>query len=76
MDLEEKYDDLYNLVLNLKMAVEETKILDYKEPLQDMLCRAEEELKELEEEKEARETEEARKEEYQRQCEYRNMQGF
>lgn len=76
MDIQEKYDDLYNLIQNLEMTIKETNFAEIKNELTEILYWAEDEIKEAEEELQAEHEAEWRREEQAREYEYRNMQGF
>ena len=48
LTIQEKYDDLYNLISNLENAIDETDLEDYKEDLQQILFSAQDELEKVE----------------------------
>lgn len=76
MDIQEKYDDLYNLIQNLEMTIKETNFVGVKNELTEILYWAEDEIKDTEEElMELREMEWKQQEDEQNR-DYRTMQGF
>ena len=76
MDIQEKYDDLYNLIQNLEMTIKETNFVEIKNELTDILYWAEDEIKDVEEElMELREME-WKQQDNEQQNDYRTMQGF
>lgn len=76
MDIQEKYDDLYNLIQNLEMTIKETNFVEIKNELTDILYWAEDEIKDTEEElMELREME-WKQQDNEQQNDYRTMQGF
>lgn len=76
MELQERYDDLYNLSLNLHIALDETNIKDYKEQIQDLIAYVESELEEVEEELDEENSEIEKEELKERELEYIQAQGF
>lgn len=76
MDIQEKYDDLYNLIQNLEMTIKETDFEDVKEDLRQVLYWAEVEIKDAEEELEEKREAEWKREADERYEEYREMVGF
>lgn len=71
--MEEKYEDLINLIHNLEITIEETNLEGYKEDLQQMLLIAQDEFKEVEAEKDEQESKEYEIEMKEREREYRSM---
>ena len=76
MEIREKYDDLYTLILNLEMTIKETDIKEVKEELENILYRVQDDFKEVDEELEEIELAEVRQELNERYGEYRQAQGF
>lgn len=75
MDLEELFEDLENLVLNLDSAIEET-ATEFKEDLKSLLESVVEKQNEVFEQLESKKRKEAIEELTEREREYREMQGF
>ena len=76
MDIQEKYDDLYNLILNLEITIKETNFAEIKNELTEILYWAEDEIKDVEEElMELREME-WKQQDNEQQNDYRTLQGF
>lgn len=73
LTIQEKYDDLYNLISNLESAIDETDMEDYKEDLQQILFSAQDEFEKVEEEKDEEEAREYEIEIKEREREYRSM---
>ena len=76
MDNQEKYDELYNIYTTLRDLADETVDEDYKESLQEIMWRAEDEMRDVEEILEEEERREAEIEMREREFEYRQAQGF
>ena len=76
MELQERYDDLYNLSLNLQVALDETNIKTYKEDIQDLITYVSEELEEIEKELDKENNKIEKQELKERDFEYRQAQGF
>lgn len=76
MELQERYDDLYNLSLNLQVALDETNIKTYKEDIQDLITYVSEELEEIEKELDKENNKIEKQELKERNLEYRQAQGF
>lgn len=76
MDIREKYDDLYNLIQNLKNTIHETNFIEVQDELRQILNWAEDEFTTVDKELEEIELEETRQELNERYGEYREMQGF
>ena len=76
MELQERYDDLYNLSLNLQVALDETNIKTYKEDIQDLITYVSEELEEIEKELDKENNKIEKQELKERDLEYRQAQGF
>lgn len=76
MEIREKHNDLYNLISNLEMTIEETDIKEVKEELENILYRVEDDFKEVDKELEEIELVEVRQELNERYGEYRQAQGF
>lgn len=74
MDIKEKYEELDDLVFKLREIVDYIKLEDYKEDLQQILWRAEDDYKEVEEQWEKEQEEESKKELKERNREYWNSQ--
>lgn len=76
MKIQDKYDDLYNLIQNLEMTIKETNFAEIKNELTEILYWAEDEIKDTEEElMELREMEWKQQEDEENR-DYRTMQGF
>ena len=76
MDIQERYDDLYNLIQNLEITIKETNFAEIKNELTEILYWAEDEIKDVEEElMELREME-WKQQDNEQQNDYRTMQGF
>lgn len=72
----EKYDDLYNLKLNLQIALDETNNKNYKEQIQDLITYVSEDLEEIENELNEENYKLSKEEQKERELEYRQVQGF
>lgn len=73
LTIQEKYDDLDNLIANLENAIDETDLEDYKEDLQQILFSAQDEFEQVEAEKDEEEAREYEIEMKEREREYRSM---
>lgn len=70
MDIQEKYDDLYSLIQNLKNTIHETNFVEVQDELRQILNWAEDEFTEVDKELEEIELEESRQELKERYGEY------
>lgn len=70
MDIQDKYDDLYTLIQNLEMTINETKFVEVQDELRQILNWAEDEFNLVDKELEEIELEESRQELKERYGEY------
>lgn len=70
MTIQEKYDDLYSLIQNLKNTIHETNFVEVQDELRQILNWAEDEFTEVDKELEEIELEESRQELKERYGEY------
>lgn len=51
MDIQEKYDEYSSMIFQLQVIIDNLKLKDYKEDLEQILWKAEDEFKEIEEQR-------------------------
>ena len=74
MDIQEKYDEYNDLIFKLQLITENTKLKDYKEDIEQILWKAEDEFKEIEEQRQQELEKEWEQDEKERNREYWNSQ--
>lgn len=74
MDIQEKYDEYSSMIFQLQVIIDNLKLKDYKEDLEQILWKAEDEFKEIEEQRQQELEKEWEQEDRQQNREYWNSQ--